>query len=88
MKNKYLSYLFIVLAILLSDVMCATVAYNYCSMQWGIRYACYSAPASVALLLIIPYVVGIVPWLCFSTSGIAILCSNEQRPVLNRYIIY
>ena len=28
-------------------------------MLWGIQYACYSAPASVAFLLAIPYVVGI-----------------------------
>lgn len=74
MKNKYLSYLFIVLAILLSDVMCATVAYNYCSMQWGIRYACYSAPASVALLLIIPYAVGIV--IC---AALALLFHKRYR---------
>lgn len=59
MKHKYLSRLFVALAVLLSDVMCAAVAYNYCSMQWGIRYAGYSAPASVAFLLVIPYAVGI-----------------------------
>ena len=39
MKNKFLSYLFTALAILLSNVMCAAVAYNYCDIQWGIRYA-------------------------------------------------
>ena len=59
-KYKYLSYIFIALAILLSNVMCATVAYNYCNMQWGIRYEGYSAPANVAFLFIIPYAVGIV----------------------------
>ncbi len=48
MKNKYLSYLFTALAILLLNVMCATVAYNYCCMQYEILYAGYSAPASVA----------------------------------------
>ena len=32
---KKISYLFIVLAILLSDIMCAVVAYNYCALQWG-----------------------------------------------------
>ena len=45
---KKLSYLFGALAVLLSQVMCAVVAYGYCDMLWGIRYACYSAPASVA----------------------------------------
>lgn len=58
-KYKYLSYIFMILAILLSNVMCATVAYNYCNMQWGIQYCGYSAPASAAFLLIIPYTVGI-----------------------------
>lgn len=59
-KYKYLSYVFIALAILLSNVMCATVAYNYCSMQWGIKYAGFSAPASTVFLLAIPYAIGIV----------------------------
>ncbi len=59
MKNKYLSYLFIVFAILLSDVMCAVVAYNYCSLQWGIQYTGFSAPASIAFWLIIPFAIGI-----------------------------
>ena len=44
---KKLSYLFGALAVLLSQVMCAVVAYGYCDMLWGIQYACYSAPASV-----------------------------------------
>ena len=40
MKNcKFWSYLFMALAVLLSNVMCAAVAYNYCAMQWGIQYA-------------------------------------------------
>ena len=59
-KYKYLSYVFIALAILLSNVMCATVAYNYCNMQWGIKYAGFGAPASTAFLLAIPYAIGIV----------------------------
>ena len=33
---KTLSTVFWVLAVLLSDVMCAIVAYNYCDMVWGI----------------------------------------------------
>ncbi len=59
-KYKYLSYIFMALAILLSNVMCAAVAYNYCNMQWGIQYEGYSAPANIAFLLVIPYAVGIV----------------------------
>ena len=52
--------IFIVLAILLSDMMCAVVAYNFCKMQWGIRYAGFSAPAWVAFLYGIPFAIGIV----------------------------
>ncbi|HIY59662.1 MAG TPA: hypothetical protein H9831_03120 [Candidatus Eisenbergiella pullistercoris] len=57
---KKVSYLFIVLAILLSDMMCAVVAYNYCTLQWGGQYAGYSAPASTAFLYVIPYWIGII----------------------------
>lgn len=58
-KYKHLSHLFTILAVLLSDVMCAAVSYNYCDMLWGIRYGGYSAPANVAFLLVIPYAAGI-----------------------------
>ena len=51
---KALSCTFAALAILLSDVMCAAVAFNYCNMLWGIRYASYSAPASTCLLYTSP----------------------------------
>lgn len=56
---KKISNIFIVLAIILSNVMCAVVAYNYCAMQWGAKYAAYSAPASVSFLYAIPYGIGI-----------------------------
>ena len=56
---RILSAVFAILAILLSDVMCAVVAYIYCDMLWGIKYACYSAPANTAFLLVIPYTIGI-----------------------------
>ena len=57
---KKISNIFIALAVILSNVMCAVVAYNYCAMQWGAKYAGYSAPASVAFLYAIPYGIGIV----------------------------
>ena len=57
---KILSNLFLVLAVLLSDVMCAVVAYNYCNMVWGIKYACFSAPASTAFLAAIHFIIAIV----------------------------
>lgn len=58
-RMRKLSICFTVLAILLSDIMCAVVAWNYCDMQWGIKYAGYSAPASTAFFSAIPFVVGI-----------------------------
>ena len=57
---KKFSTIFIALAVILSDVMCAVVGYNYATMQWGIKYAGYSAPASTAFLYAIPFVIGII----------------------------
>lgn len=57
---KKISNMFLVLAVLLSDVMCAVVAYNFCRMQWGARYAMYSAPAWVAFVYAVPFAIGIV----------------------------
>lgn len=57
---KTLSTVFWILAVLLSDVMCAVVAYNYCDMVWGIKYAGYSAPAWTAFTVAIPFAVAIV----------------------------
>lgn len=50
---------FAALAVLLSDVMCAVVAANYCNLWWGGQYAGCSAPASTAFLLSIPFLFGI-----------------------------
>jgi len=57
---KKISNIFIALVVILYSVMCAVVGYNYASMQWGIKFAGYSAPASVAFLYAIPYGIGIV----------------------------
>ena len=57
---KKISNIIIALVVILCSVMCAVVGYNYASMQWGIKYAGYSAPASVAFLYAIPYGIGIV----------------------------
>ena len=56
---KILSVIFGALAVLLSDIMCAVIAYNYCDLLWGGRYAGYSAPASTAFVYAIPYAIGI-----------------------------
>lgn len=57
--TKAFSATFFVLAVLLSDVMCAVVAYRYCDMVWGIRFAGYSAPAETAFLTSIPFLIAI-----------------------------
>ncbi len=57
---KKISNLFWVLAVILSNVMSAVVAYNYSEMKCGIKYAGYSAPASAAFLYAFPYGIGIV----------------------------
>ena len=59
-KYKCLTYLFTTLAILLSNVMCVTVAYNYCTLQWCGQDKGCSAPADTAFLLCIPYGVGMI----------------------------
>ena len=57
---KKLQYLFTILALVLSHIMCITVAYNYRDMLCGIEHSCYSAPAEVAFLTAIPYAAGIL----------------------------
>ena len=66
-KYRILSRLFAALAILLSNVMCAVTAFSYCDLWWGGRCAGYSAPASTALLLCIPYGAGIL--ICAAWPG-------------------
>ena len=39
--------------------LCAAVAYEYCALQWGGRYAGWSAPARCAFLLAVPFGLGI-----------------------------
>ena len=57
---KKLSLVFIIAAILLSDIMCVVVSSSYTNMVWGIKYAGYSAPASVAFLYVIPFAAAII----------------------------
>jgi hypothetical protein len=56
---KKLSTVFTILALVLSHVMCAHVAFNYRSMICCIEHTGCSAPADIALLLAIPYLIGI-----------------------------
>ena len=63
---KKIAVFFIILAIILSDAMCAVVAYHYCDLLWGGKYAGYSAPTSTAFIYAIPFVMGIIVCLLLS----------------------
>ncbi len=69
---KKLSIVFWVLATLLSDIMCAVVAYNYCDLLWGGKYAGYSAPASTAFIYAIPFALGIIV-----SIVLAVICGKK-----------
>ena len=56
---KRASICFWAAAVILSEIMCAFVAYHYCDMIWGIQYAGYSAPAWTAFFLAIPFAAAI-----------------------------
>ncbi len=56
---KKLSVIFGALAVILSDITCAVVAYNYCAIRWGMEYAGYSALPSTAFLYAVPFGIGI-----------------------------
>ena len=75
-KFRIFAVAFIAVAIILSDIMCANVAFEYCNMLWGIKYAGYSAPANVAFLLAIPYVIGIL--ICIILSCVFWRKSNKK----------
>ena len=57
---KKISYIFAALAILLSNIMCAVVAYNYRDILCNIEHAGFSAPASIVFLYAIPFAIGII----------------------------
>ena len=59
-RYKILAIILIIIGLILSHIMCAHVAFEYCNMLWGIKCAGYSAPANVAFLFIIPYMLCII----------------------------
>ena len=59
-RNKNISKIFTILALVLSHLMCIVVAYNYRDMLCGIAHSGYSAPAEMAFLTAIPYAAGIM----------------------------
>ena len=56
---KTISRLFLLIAVILSHIMCA-VAYNYCNMEWEIKVGGTSAPVEISYLYVIPFLIGIV----------------------------
>lgn len=71
---KVAAKVFAVIAILLSDIMCAVVAYAYRGMLCGIEHLGYSAPASVAFLYAIPFMIGVIACVVF-----AIVCFKKSK---------
>lgn len=57
---KTVSNIFLTLSVLLSDAMCAVVAWEYCDLVWGAKYAGYSAPPYIAFFTAIPFAVAII----------------------------
>lgn len=72
---KTLSTIFSVLAVLLSDVMCAVIAFNYCNLVWKGIYMGSGAPAYAAFLYAIPFGVGIT--VC---AVLAVTFKRKARP--------
>lgn len=63
---KKLGCLFAIIALILSHVMCAVVAYNYAYMLCAIEHCGNSAPAGIAFIYAIPF--GIVILICAALS--------------------
>lgn len=57
--KRKLSITFGSIAILLMNVMCAVTAYSYRGMQCAVSHRGASAPAEVALLVAIPYIIAV-----------------------------
>lgn len=53
---KILRNIMLIIAVIVSNIMSADIAYRYCDMLWGIKYAGYSAPVNIVFWLVIPYV--------------------------------
>ena len=57
---KTASSILLIISVLLSDIMCAVVAWEYCDLVWGGKYAGYSAPPYIAFFTAIPFVAAII----------------------------
>jgi hypothetical protein len=63
-KYKIISIGFILIAVVLSNIMSATVAYKFCYIKYTNEM--YSAPPSVAYYFAIPYMIGILICILFA----------------------
>ena len=59
-KLKILKNIFVVLAIIISNVMIGNVFYIYAKMECAIEHKGFSAPADIAFLYAIPYALAII----------------------------
>ena len=71
-----LQCLSLALAVIISNIMCASVAYNYCCLQWSAVYEGSSAPPSVAFLFALPFLAGII--LCMLSAWFFLKKSKHQ----------
>jgi len=74
MKENKLTKIAYVVAVIISNIMCATVAYKYCELTYQIKYEGASAPANVAFIWIIPFAICIT--ICLVIGKIAKNKSN------------
>ncbi len=54
---KRLPRILIIIALILSHIMCVCVAYNYRGLLCGIEHQGFSAPAETAFFLAVPFAV-------------------------------
>lgn len=67
--DKWIHKILMILALVLSHLMCIHVAAGYTDMEWGNRMSLYSGgPPALAFLYAIPYLLGIA--LCIILSRI------------------
>ena len=59
-RNQIFAFFFGLLTVLLLCAMCATVAFHYAQMICAMNHYGASAPPSIAFLLAIPYLIGIL----------------------------
>ena len=64
----------VLITVLLSNIMCAVVACQYCNMRHCIEDGGCSAPASATFVYAIPFLIGIA-----ASSLIAVLCYRKTR---------